>query len=137
MSLTFIHNFQNRIYNTLLASDVLKVAIDKIYIGPVQDAKTPFLVINITHAEDNSLHKEALYSVDFQISAYAKDRNFQLLTSVSDACVSSLENINKAFSGYIISGLRANKIDFCKAKDMVRNQLIINYKAFIRKKVSR
>ncbi|GAB4164482.1 MAG: hypothetical protein Tsb006_4080 [Rickettsiaceae bacterium] len=133
MSLTFIHDFQNRIYSSLSADKEIMSIVQKIYIGTTQDGKSPFLLINISKAEDLSLHKVALYTIDFQISAYAKDTNYNLLTKLSDIIIRNLAGINKLFSGYSIEGIKANDICFDKAKDLVLNRLVINYKSFIRK----
>jgi hypothetical protein len=133
MSLTFIHDFQNRIYSALSSDEKIMSKINKIYIGTIQDGKSPFLLINISKAENLSLYKVALYSVEFQISAYAKDTNHHLLTQLSDIIINNLSTINILFSGYSIEGMRANNIYFDKAQDLVLNRMVINYKSFIRK----
>ena len=73
MSLTFIHEFQNRLYTLLSNDQEIANSVKKIYFGAVQDAASPCLLIIIIQAEDLSRHMESIYSVEFQIAAYAKD----------------------------------------------------------------
>ena len=133
MSLTFIDEFQKQLYSVLSQEKEIMNYIKKIYFGTVQDGKSPFLLINIIKAEDLSLHLESIYSVEFQIAAYAKDHNYQLLVKLADQIVRTLNSISSHFSGYIIAGIKANDLKFEKAKDLVLNKLTINYKALIKR----
>ena len=135
MSLIFIHDFQNRLYTLLSKDKEIMKSINKIYLGVVQDGKAPFLLINILKAEDISRHLESIYSIEFQVSVYAKDNNHQLLTKLADRIVSIFASDNNNFSGYIVAGIKANNLQFEKAKDLVLNRLVINYKALIKKEV--
>ncbi|RTK92290.1 MAG: hypothetical protein EKK61_05275 [Rickettsiales bacterium] len=135
MSLSFVHDFQNKIYSSLTLDSELMNIVKKIYIGTIQDGKTPFLLINIVKADDLSIHKIALYSVEFQILAFAKDTNHSLLVTLSDLIIKNLANMNFLFDDYAIEGIKANNISFDKAKDLVLNRLVINYKSFIRRGV--
>ncbi len=105
------------------------------YIGTIQDGKTPFILINIIKADDLSIHQTAIYSVEFQILAFAKDTNHNLLVILSDLIIKNLSNMNLLFGEYSIEGLKANNINFDRAKDLVLNRLVINYKSFIRRGV--
>jgi hypothetical protein len=134
MSLTFIHDFQNRIYTTLVNDVDLMLLVKKVYIGASTEAKGPFVLINITKAEDLSIHKIAQYEIDFQISVYAQDLNYGTLAIIADYCVKNLSLMNKLFGGYVIDGLKANSIIFDKAKDLVLNRMVIDCKAFIKRK---
>jgi len=135
MSLTFIHDFQSKLYSVLSNDQEIADSVKKIYFGVVQDGKCPFLLINIIKADDLSRHRESIYSVDFQISAYAKDHNYQLLMRLADKIVAVLAAADSYFAGYVIAGIRANDLQFEKAKDLVMNKLTINYKALIKKEV--
>ncbi|MDP4709525.1 MAG: hypothetical protein NWS20_05975 [Rickettsiaceae bacterium] len=135
MSLTFIHDFQNRLYTLLFDDQEIMQSINKIYLGVVQDAKAPFILINILKAEDFSRHLESIYSIDFQISAYAKDNNHQLLVKLADRIATIVRSDNNNFAGYIVAGIKANDLQFEKAKDLVLNKLTISYKALIKKEV--
>lgn len=135
MSLTFIHDFQNQLYLWLSGDEIIRESIKKIYFTAVQDGKAPFLLINIIKVEDLSRYSEAIYSVDFQISAYAKDQNHQLLTILADRIGVVLESGDDSFLNYKIAGIKASDLFFEKAKDLVLNKLTINYKALIKREV--
>ena len=133
MSLTFISEFQNQIYTVLLADEEIKASVKKVYFGAVQDGKCPFLLISIKKAEDLSRHVENIYSIEFQIAAYAKDHHHKLLVSLADKVIKALDKSKIFFAGYKVAGVKANDIRFEKAKDLVLNRLVINYKALIKK----
>ena len=133
MSIVFINDFQKQIYRILSDDHEISTSVNKIYFGAVQDGKCPFLLINIQKAEELSLHVDQIYSVEFQISAYAKDHHHKLLISLADRVVSVLSNSEILFDGFNVSGMKANKISFEKARDLVLNKLSMSYKALIRK----
>lgn len=134
MSITFINDFQKQIYQILSEDAEISASVSKIYFGAVQDGKCPFLLISIQEAEELSLHVAQIYSVEFQISAYAKDHHHKLLTSLADRVVLVLNNTQILFNDFGVAGIKANKITFEKAKDLVLNKLSISYKALIRRK---
>ena len=135
MSLTFINDFQNQIYESLSNDQDINAIIKKIYIGSVQDGQSPFLLITITKADYLSIHKVALYAIEFQISVYAKDQNHHVLTILSDLIIKNLSNIKKLFNHYSIDGIKARNIIFDTAKDLVLNRLVIHYKSIIKKEI--
>lgn len=132
MSLIFIHDFQNKLYEALSEDEFLSQNIKKIYMGVVQEADSPSLLIKIQNADLVLESIDAIYSIEFEISAYGKDRNYQILTKIADRVVYIIENIQNHFSNYIIAGVKANKVSFEKAKDLVLNKLAISFKALIK-----
>lgn len=133
MSFVFIHSFQNQLYHLLIQNPEIKKLINSIYIGVVQDGKKPFLLIKINNAEDLSRHNEPIYSVEFQILAYAHDNNHKLLVKLADLVVSTLDVANSNFAEYSIAAIKAKNLQFEKAKDLATNKLSINYKVLIKK----
>lgn len=134
MSISFISDFQKQIYRILSNNSEINNSVNKIYFGAVQDGKCPFLLITIQKAEDLSFHVDQIYSVEFQISAYAKDQHHKLLISLADKVLEILNNSEILFEGFDVAGMKANKINFEKAKDLVLNKLSISYKALIKRK---
>ena len=135
MSCTFIYKFQNKLYMLLADNAEIKGMVKKIYIGAVQDGKEPFLLITILSAKNLSRYKDAIYEVDFQISAYAKDHNHHLLTKLADQVLLALPEAKRASEGYSVSGIKVNNIQFEKARNLVLNKLTINCKALIKQEV--
>lgn len=134
MSIVFISDFQKQIYKILSNNSEISSSVNKIYFGAVQDGRCPFLLISIQKAEELSLHVNQIYSVEFQISAYAKGHHHKLLISLADKVVEILSNSEILFDSFNVAGMKANKISFEKAKDLVLNKLSISYKALIKRK---
>ena len=64
-----------------------------------------------------------------------KIHNYQLLTKLADRIVALLAMPINNFSEYMIAGIKANSLQFEKAKDLVLNKLTINCRALIKKEV--
>lgn len=135
MSLTFIQEFQSEIYKCLNSSAIIASIIRKIYIGPVHNTKPPFISINIIRAEDKSFCLKKLYNIDFNISIFTKDKNYNQLLILSDVVTQELEKLKDIIGNYCVLGIKANKIDFVTAKDLVIHKADINYKSCITKRI--
>jgi len=132
VSFSYIQNFQMNIYR-LLADDVeIKQKIDKIYLSAVQDAKYPFLLINIVKVENKTLFSRGIYEVDFEISVFARDKSQLILIKLADLIIIRLDIKFFITENYIIAGLKAAQIDFQKSQDLVTTKLLIPYKALIK-----
>lgn len=136
MSLTFINDFQKKLYSIIAKHKELGKSLNKIYLGVAKDGKPPFLSINILRVEDLSRHSSAIYSVDFQILAYVKDDNQGQLTKMAAQISEAFaEEKTKLFDKYIIAGMRAGNMTFETAKDLVLGKLAIEYKALIKREI--
>ncbi len=135
MTLKFINNFQNKIYTELKSDPEILKYIKNIHIGSKLEIKYPALIINITKAENKTIANHSVYAVDFTISAYARDANHANLFKISDLIIYKLAKMNKKFDGHIISGIQATDLKFEKAKDLVLNKVIIDYKSYIRQEI--
>ena len=133
MSLIFIYEFQNQLYKLLSEDIEIAKSVKKIYFGAVQDGASPCLLISLVRAEDLSRYTQSIYSVEFQVSAYAKDHHYQLLMQLADRITALFSNADNNFSNYLVAGIKANNLQFDKAKDLVLNKLTINCKALIKK----
>jgi hypothetical protein len=133
MSITFINEFQNQIFKILSTDSQISSKINKIYLGAVQDGKSPFILINIKKTEQLFLHVKHIYSIEFQISAYAKDNHHKLLTILADRIVTLLDGSEILFDDFKVAGMKARSVNFEKAKDLVLNKLCIDYKALIKR----
>lgn len=131
MSFAFINDFQNQIFKTLSTDNYISSTVNKIYFGAVQDGRCPFLLINVQQAQEISFHVNQIYSIEFEVLAYAKDHNHKLLLSLADRVIENLSDFKILFNGFRIAGMKANKISFEKAKDLVLNKLSISYKALV------
>ena len=103
----------------------------KIYIGPVHNIKPPFISIAITKAENKSHLNKKLYNIDFVVSIFTKDKNYNQLLLMSDVIVRNIDKLSKINSEYYILGAKADKIDFITAKDLVTHKADIYYHSSI------
>lgn len=133
MSLEIINKFQNQIYQKLMDNNEINTSIKKIYFSAVQDGKCPFLLINIKKIQDLLAQRKQVYSIDFEISIYAKDHNHQSLLSIADKIESILSGAEISFDKFKTAGLQSGEIFFEKAKDLVLNRLVIQYKSLIKR----
>jgi hypothetical protein len=133
MSLNFIHDFQMTLYNLLSGDEEIRLSVDRIYLSVVQDAKYPFLLINILKAEDMSKFSCAIYNIEFEISAFARDKNQGFLVAMADKITNKLGLSTNQFKDYIIAGMKLQEVTFHRGQDLITTKLTSNYKALIKK----
>ena len=132
MSLNFLHDFQLKLYNVLNNEQGIKQIVDKIYLSVVQDAKYPFLLINIIHANNLSKFDHEIYEIGFEICVFVRDKNQENLTILANLINKKLNSINLDAVGYIIAGIRSGIINFERSQDLLTTKLIMNYQALIK-----
>lgn len=132
MSLKFIGDFQLKIYQTLAGDHDIRRSIDKIYVSVVADAKYPFLLINFLKVEDCSKTDQALYNIEFEICAFARDKTQGILVSLADMIVSKLTAAACRFENYLIVGIKSQYIAFDRSQDLVTTKLTVRYKALLK-----
>jgi len=133
--MTFIYDFQIKLHQLLSSDEEIRLIADRIYLAIVQDAKYPFLLINILKAEDISKFMHPIYDVEFEICAFARDKNQGILISLADKITNRLNLKSSQLKDYIIAGMRLGDITFNSSQDLVTSKLTINYKALIKKDI--
>lgn len=132
MSLNFIHNFQQTIYRLLSGDDEIRLNIDKIYLSVVQDAKYPFVLINILNIENISQYAQDIYEVMFEICVFARDKNSVILTNLADKITNKLVANHYLSDSYYVASIKAANINFSRSADLITSKLTINYKALLK-----
>jgi len=132
MSVNFIHDFHVTIYKILSSDQDIRLSVDKIYITVVQDAKYPFLLINILKADNLSKFNQDIYEVEFEICAFARDKNQGLLSALSNNIITKLSKNSFVTQGYMVAALKACSINFQRSSDLITTKLLINYKALLK-----
>lgn len=133
MSINFINDFQKKIYEFLTQEEAVKNKVDKIYLSTPQDAKYPFLLVNIVKFVDISKFHQQIYEVDFEINIFARDRNHSFLTAIADEISNSLEKTIPHFNNYIIAGMKLTEVKFEQSKDLITNKLNMQYRTLLKK----
>lgn len=135
MSLRFIHDFQTRIYHLLAGKNEIRSKIDRIYLSVVQDAKYPFLLISVLGAKNLSKLEQDIYEVEFEISAFARDKTQGLLVRLADEITKVITATECHFAEYIIAGLSLTEVRFIQSQDLVTTKLAIGYRALLKKEI--
>lgn len=133
MALDFIHNFQTHLYRTLCEDEQIRLSVDNIYLSVTQDAKYPFLLINIIKIKDLSQFTSKIYEVEFEICAFARDKSQKILAPLADKIVTKLTAENCKIIGYAVAGIKTGAINFQRGHDLLTTKLSINYVALIKK----
>ena len=135
MSVNFLYEFHLKLHNLLSTEVKISKMVDKIYISVVQDAKYPFLLINMLSANNISKFTDEIYEVEFEICIFSRDKNQGNLTLLADLIKAKLNLTNSHFIKYIIAGIRLGSVSFERSSDLITTKLIMNYKALIKQSV--
>lgn len=134
MSLTFIHDFQKTIYNSLIIDQNLIRLTNKIYIGPTLSPQAPFITIRFSELEDKSQFQQIVFNIDFVISVYVQAKHYQQLANISDLIITNIGQINYLSNDCQLIGVKASKIIFIDGKDLAIHKADINFKSAITKR---
>lgn len=134
MSLTFVHEFQKTLYNSLIIDQSLIKLTDKIYIGPTLSPQAPFITIRFSELEDKSQFQQIIFNIDFVISVYVQAKHYQQLTNISDLIITNIGKINHISHDCQLIGVKANKINFIDGKDLAIHKADIHFKSAITKR---
>ncbi|WP_341764539.1 hypothetical protein [Candidatus Tisiphia endosymbiont of Beris chalybata] len=132
MSLNFIQDFQQATYRLLSGEPNIRLQVDRIYLSVVQDAKYPFILINILKAENISTIKQDIYEIDFTICGFARDKKQVILTALADQITNKLTTSSYPTQTYIVASLKACNISFGHSHDLITAKMTINYKALLK-----
>ena len=123
----FIYNFQLSLYKLLINDNEIKTKINKIYFSVVQDAKCPFLLVNILNVNNISTNVQNIMQLEFEICIFTNDKNRNIASKISDKIEHhSFENV---------AGIKANKIELQTSKDLVNTKLVMNYQTLLKQKI--
>ena len=131
--MNFIYDLQVKLHQLLSSDQEISREIERIYLSIVQDAKYPFLLINILKAEDTSKSIHPIYDVEFEICAFARDKNQGVLISLADKITDKLNLGAYQLQDYIIAGMRIVSVTFNSSQDLVTSKLTMHYKALIKR----
>lgn len=132
MSFNFIHDFQLKIYEQLSTEQEIRLKVEGIYLSVVQDAAYPFLLINILKIHNLSKFTAAIYNIEFEICAFARDKNQGMLASLADKITSKITAESCNFGNYLIAGIKAKEINFQRSQDLITTKMSIYYSTLIK-----
>ncbi|WP_375327108.1 hypothetical protein [Candidatus Tisiphia endosymbiont of Nemotelus uliginosus] len=132
MSLNFIQDFQQLTYRLLSGDPNIRLQVDRIYLSVVQDAKYPFILINILKADNISTRRQDIYEIDLEICGFARDKNQAVLTLLADQITNKLVVSSYLPQHYSVASLKACNINFGRSLDLITGKMTINYKALLK-----
>jgi hypothetical protein len=135
MSFKFIQDFQINLYKILAENSELQKIVNNIYFSVVQDAKYPFLLINILKISNNSKFNQSIYDIEFEICIFARDKNNSILISIAKLIIAILEIKVATFEDYMIIGIKPSEITFNSSQDLVTHKMGIHYKTILRERI--
>lgn len=132
MAFNFLQDFKLQIFEILTHNANISSKVDRVYLSIVQDAKYPFLLININEIKNHSLNFHGLYNIEFEICLFIRDKSLALSTLLLNDITNVLSNIQFGLSNYTVAGLKSDGIRFEPAADLLTTKLCINYNALIK-----
>ena len=135
MAINVLHAFQVSIYQLLSTEADIRSIIDKIYLSVVQDARYPFLLINILKVENYSKINQSINSVEFEIAAFVKDSSRNVLIKLADKIISVIQVNCLILEDNIVAGLKHKQVVIQHSQDLVTTKLSISYNALLKTKL--
>lgn len=132
MSLSFIHSFQDILYKHLTTNEIIKSLTSAVYLSIKQDAKQPFILINIARIINISNLTAKYYEMDFQISIFDHQKNQTSLTRIADEISNVLTSANLNNNSYSVISSNLAMSEIVKGQDLITTKLIMHYKALIK-----
>lgn len=135
MSLQFIYQFQAKLYEILSHEQKIKGAVAGIYLSVQQDAKYPFILVNILKVNDISKHGVDIYEVDFEICIFAREKAQEFLLKMASSIVANLKPELLSSGEYSVLSMKEVGIEFVRGHDLLTNKALIEYKALLQSRV--
>lgn len=118
-------------YKLLINDNEIKTKINKIYFSVVQDAKCPFLLVNILNVNNISTNVQNIIQLEFEICIFTNDKNRNMALNLASKISDKIEH--HSFEN--VTGIKANKIEFQTSKDLVSTKLVMNYQTLLKQKI--
>ncbi|WP_253308566.1 MULTISPECIES: hypothetical protein [unclassified Rickettsia] len=132
-----IGDFQLSLYKLLANEDEIRQSIDQIYLSIMQDAKYPFLLINMLNVDNMANLKQNISRIEFEICIFANDKNRNISLELADKIINKIAVYSFELQNYILAGIKAGNMKFKDSNDLISTKLIINYQALLKQKIMR
>jgi hypothetical protein len=132
MAFNFIQDFKVQVFEILANCSNITSKVDRIYMGVVQDAEYPFLLIDFTQVLDHSKYGNGIYHIEFEISIFIRDKVQKGLELLLNEITETLVAPKFKVTSYTVAGLKTNGVQFEQAVDLITTKLSIKFKALIK-----
>jgi hypothetical protein len=86
----------------------------------------------VLKVEDQSRFSYNIYSIEFEICIFARDKNQGVLLLTLDKITKILIKQNCSFGKYLVSGIKTGEIAFEQGQDLITTKSVIKYKALLK-----
>ncbi|MES2215545.1 MAG: hypothetical protein V4485_06030 [Pseudomonadota bacterium] len=127
MSLQFIYYFQSTLYSLLTSNNNLP----KIYLSVQQDAKYPFILINLQKAVNLSKPHLPTYEIDFEICIFARDKAQETILKTMSVIGDMIRQENLSNNQYKVLSVKDQNLEWVRGHDLLTTKLVVSYKSLI------
>lgn len=132
-----ISDFQLSLYKLLANNNEIRQSVDQIYLSVKQDAKYPFLLINMLNVDNMANLQQNISRIEFEICIFASDKSHNILLELADKIINKIAVYSFELQNYILAGIKAGNMKFQNGKDLISTKLTINYQALLKQKLIR
>lgn len=129
MSLEYIYLFQKQLYELLQ-----KQELPKVYLSIQQDAKYPFILLNLQKVLDISEYHLLTYDVDFEICIFARDKAQENLLKMAHIIEQTLSTATLTHELFNALSIKSQATEWVRGHDLLTTKLILQYKILLQKK---
>jgi predicted house-cleaning noncanonical NTP pyrophosphatase (MazG superfamily) len=131
MPLKSVGSFQRKIYEVLIEDAKLKQETIGVYLSVQQDAKYPFILINLLKLDDLSKYNKFSYEIEFEICLFSKDKNQEKLLYILDHITNVIQPSMIGIANYHVVAIKFSKAEWVRGQDNLTIKIITKYKALI------
>ena len=131
MSLQSIGHFQKAIYEMLKTDSQLASMVTNIYLSAPQDAKYPFVLVNLVSLQDMSKYNKKIYDIDFEIAIFTRDRVQESVLKIADHIEILMHKSSIGVADAHIVSMRKNSIEWIRGQYNMSNKILMKYKGII------
>lgn len=131
MPLKSVGSFQRKIYEVLIEDEKLKQEVVGVYLSVQQDAKYPFILLNLLKLDDFSKYNKFSYEIEFEICLFGKDKNQEKLLYILDHITNLMKPHMVGIADYHVVAIKFSKTEWVRGQDNLTIKIITKYKALL------
>lgn len=131
MSLQSIGHFQKYIYEILKNNAQLCQNVQGIYLSVQQDAKYPFILINLLELKDVSKYSKKIYEIDYEIAIFSRERSQEPILKIADHVTDLMGLQSAGIAPANLISMKKNSMEWIRGSDGTSNKLVMKYKAML------
>ena len=131
MSLSLIHSFEYTLYETLKNKEIVSSLTSSIYLSIQQNAKQPFILVNIEKITNVMNICSKYYEIDFQICIFDNQKTKSSLLKIAGAVSEVVIPYNLQSNIFFVISTNFITSEFIKGQDLLTTKLVLNYKALL------